>query len=87
MDVVTAFLNGTLDVEIYTEQPPGFTQKGKEHLVCRFKKSLYGLKQSPKVLKQKVQSVHNSGRGDQIPVSLSILRAQKCPSLLSTFMI
>ena len=48
MDVVNAFLNSTLDEEIYMEQPPGYTQKGKEHLVCRLKKSLYGLKQSPR---------------------------------------
>ena len=42
--VVTAFLNGTLDEEI----PDGYSQPGKEHLVCRLKRSLYGLKQSPR---------------------------------------
>ncbi len=42
MDVQTAFLNGDLEEEIYTEQPKGFTQEG-EHLVCKFHKSLYGL--------------------------------------------
>ncbi|KAE8711146.1 putative ribonuclease H protein [Hibiscus syriacus] len=29
-------------------QPESFTQPGNEHLVCRLKKSLYGLKQSPR---------------------------------------
>ena len=29
-------------------QPEGFIAKGKEHLVCRLKKSIYGLKQSPR---------------------------------------
>ena len=44
MDVKTAFLHGNLDEEIYMEQLEGFKIKGKENLVCRLKKSLYGLK-------------------------------------------
>ena len=28
------------------KQPEGFVEEGKEHLVCRLKQSLYGLKQS-----------------------------------------
>ena len=46
MDVKTAFLNGSLDEDIYMEQPEGFTKKGNEHLVCKLKKSIYGLKQA-----------------------------------------
>ena len=45
MDVVTAFLNGNLDEEIYMTQPEGYVKPGNEHLVCR---SIYGLKQSPR---------------------------------------
>src|ERR1700730_3677369 len=48
MDVSSAFLNGDLDEEIYMAQPEGFAAPGQEHLVCRLKKSLYGLKQSPR---------------------------------------
>ena len=48
MDVKTAFLHGDLEEQIYMKQPEGFTQPGHEHLVCRLKKSLYGLKQSPR---------------------------------------
>ena len=43
MDVTTVFLNGTLK-EVYMKQPEGFAEKGKEHLVCRLRKSIYGLK-------------------------------------------
>ena len=34
--------------EVYVEQPPGFTIKGKEHLVYRLDKALYGLHQAPR---------------------------------------
>ena len=30
------------------EQPPGFVTQGKSGLVCRLRRSLYGLKQSPR---------------------------------------
>ena len=44
MDVKTAFLNGDLDKDVYMEQPTSFTEVGKEHLVCKLNKSIYGLK-------------------------------------------
>lgn len=47
MDVVAAFLNGKMDEEIYVEQPDGYVVPRKENLVCKLKKSLLGLKQSP----------------------------------------
>ena len=48
MDVVTAFLNGDLEEEIYMQQPDGYVEAGQEDLVCLLKKSLYGLKQAPR---------------------------------------
>jgi len=48
MDAVKAFLNGDLEEEIYMQQPEGYVQVDGEHLVCKLRKSLYGLKQSPR---------------------------------------
>ena len=48
IDVTTAFLNGELKEEVFMKQPEGFIVKGQEHLVCRLKRSIYGLKQSPR---------------------------------------
>ena len=46
MDVVSAFLNGKLEEEIYMKQPEGFVDQNNSDKVCRLKASLYGLKQS-----------------------------------------
>ncbi|KAJ4721737.1 Retrovirus-related Pol polyprotein from transposon TNT 1-94 [Melia azedarach] len=48
LDVKTAFLHEELEKEIYMTQPDGFQVPGKEDYVCKLKKSLYGLKQSPR---------------------------------------
>jgi Reverse transcriptase (RNA-dependent DNA polymerase) len=45
VDYTAAFLHAPLDDEVYCEMPRGFRQKGK---VLKLKRSLYGLKQSPK---------------------------------------
>ena len=55
MDVVTAFLNGKLNEEIYMQQPDGYQVSGKKSLVCRLKKSLYGLKQAPRCWNQELK--------------------------------
>lgn len=44
MDVKFAFLNGYLEEEVYTLQPPGFEKEKQEEKVYLLRKALYGLK-------------------------------------------
>ena len=48
LDVKTTLLHGELEEDIYMQQPKGFIVSGKEDYMCLLKKSLYGLKQSPR---------------------------------------
>lgn len=56
LDVKTAFLHGDLDEEIYMEQLEGFVHHRNEKFVCRLKKSLSGLKESPRQWYKKFDS-------------------------------
>ena len=48
LDVKTAFLHGNLDKLINMEQPARYIDIHHPEHVCLLKKSLYGLKQSPR---------------------------------------
>jgi len=66
LDIKNAFLNDILDEEVYMEQSPSFVaqrvceeglQAEEVTQACRLKKSLYGLKQSPRALFGRFASV------------------------------
>jgi Reverse transcriptase (RNA-dependent DNA polymerase) len=54
IDVVTVYLAGELEEEIYIAPPQGLT--GTEGKVCRLRKGLYGLKQSARVWNRRIGS-------------------------------
>jgi hypothetical protein len=56
MDVKTAFLNGSIEEEVYLEQPKGFAVHDRASYVCRLKKALYGLKQAPRAWYSRIDS-------------------------------
>ncbi|KAL8110234.1 hypothetical protein AgCh_026086 [Apium graveolens] len=48
LDVKTAFLNGEICEDVYVTQPEGFEINGKETMVYKLLKALYGLRQDPR---------------------------------------
>lgn len=55
MDVKSAFLNGTLEENVYIDQPTGYVKKGEEYKVCHLKKALYGLRQAPRAWYSRIE--------------------------------
>jgi Reverse transcriptase (RNA-dependent DNA polymerase) len=56
MNVKNIFLQGTLGEEVYMSTLPGYIQKDKSNLVCKLEKSIYGLKQTPRIWYDKLSS-------------------------------
>lgn len=56
MDVTTAFLNGSLEHDIYMKQPENFVDPEHPDHVCKLKRSIYGLKQSARCWNQTIDT-------------------------------
>ena len=54
MDVVTAFLNGDIDADVYMEIPEGCDEHDRNKFVCKLKEGLYGTKQGPRCWNHKI---------------------------------
>ena len=48
LDLKSVFLNGFINEEVYVKQPPGFQSFNFPNHVFKLKKTLYGLKQTPR---------------------------------------
>jgi len=55
IDVKNTFLHGELEEEVYMDVPPGLFVP-KKGVVCRLRKAIYGLKQSPRAWYGKLSS-------------------------------
>ena len=60
MEVKPTFLNGEINETIYMVQSENFESKDSRHLVCKLKKSIYGLKQASHQWYQKFDRVITS---------------------------
>lgn len=73
MDVVTAFLNGDLEEDIYMNVPEGMKTTANVNQVCKLKKALYGLKQAPR---QWYSKIH-----DYLVINLKFTSSKNDPCL------
>ena len=70
-DAVTAFLNGEIEEELYVKQPIIYEQYSPigKLLVCRLFKTLYRLKQAPRVWIKKANKILKALGFESIPTN------------------
>lgn len=77
----SAFLNGDLNKEVYVAQPQGLVIDGAENKAYRLRKTLYRLKQAPRVWYSKTDSVIenvDSKEAKTSPLSTSSNKGIRC---------
>ena len=77
MDVKAAYLNGELRELVYMSQPAGFEVVGKEHMVCRLNKAIYGLKQAGRAWNHTIDPALKG-------IGLDSLTSERCVYLLQS---
>lgn len=83
IDVKTAFLNGTLEEEIYMRQPMGF-EDGTGR-VCKLQKSLYGLKQAARCWNNKLVEVLKEIGMYPTKTDQSVFTNENCNTILAIY--
>lgn len=48
IDVIIKFINGDIEEDIYWQVPEDFRDPLKPNQVCKFQRTLYGLKKAPR---------------------------------------
>ncbi|KAI3782063.1 hypothetical protein L2E82_12095 [Cichorium intybus] len=82
LDVKSVFLNGTLEEEVYVSQSEGFIVAGKEHMVYRLSKALYGLRQAPRAWNAKLDKTLKELGFLRCPQEQAVYKLQRPNSIL-----
>ena len=85
MDAKIAFLNRHLEECIYMMQPNGFIEKGQEHMLCKLKRSIYGLKQASRSWNTRFDQAIKSYGFDHCPDESCVYK--KCDGSVVVFLV
>ncbi|GJX94635.1 putative ribonuclease H-like domain-containing protein [Tanacetum coccineum] len=87
MDVKSAFLNGTIEEEVYVHQPPGFVDPAHPNKVYKVIKALYGLHQAPRAWYETLSSflMENGFRRGTIDKTLFIKKKKSDIMLVQVY--
>ncbi|KAJ9561724.1 hypothetical protein OSB04_006884 [Centaurea solstitialis] len=82
LDVKSAFLNGTIQEEVYVTQPNGFVVAGKEQMVYKLHKALYGLRQAPRAWNIRLDKALKDLGFQRCPQEQAVYKKQQSKDLL-----